>query len=88
MNEEWYNDQLRLRQHVPWVRLIFLPIQLQSYMFPQRPNYEIWLNQIISVYQALTEGTDKTFSRFLLDLPAIPPDVFDLLRDFSIDFER
>jgi len=34
------------------------------------------------------DGKDKTFARFLLDLPSIPADVLDLLRDLCIDSTR
>ncbi|KXN86580.1 Symplekin [Leucoagaricus sp. SymC.cos] len=68
MNEEWYNDQIRLERDNNW-----------------RPNYDIWLNQIVASYQTLLDGKDRTFSRFLLDLPAVPPDVLGLLRDLCVD---
>ncbi|KAJ3561803.1 hypothetical protein NP233_g9973 [Leucocoprinus birnbaumii] len=50
-----------------------------------RPNYDIWLNQIVTSYQTLLDGRDRTFSRFILDLPAVPPDVLGLLRDLCVD---
>ncbi|PPQ68582.1 hypothetical protein CVT25_005425 [Psilocybe cyanescens] len=50
-----------------------------------RPNYEVWLNQIVVSYQTMLDGKDKTFARFLLDLPLVPTDVLDLLRDLCID---
>ncbi|KAF8636400.1 hypothetical protein AX17_003582 [Amanita inopinata Kibby_2008] len=50
-----------------------------------RPNYDTWLNQIVSSYQALLDGKDRTFARFLLDLPSIPAEVLDLLRDLCVD---
>ncbi|KAG6821193.1 hypothetical protein H0H93_004013 [Arthromyces matolae] len=68
MNEEWYNDQLRLTEDPNW-----------------RPNYDIWLNQIVATYQTLLDAKDRTFSRFLLDLPSVPEDVLGLLRDLCIE---
>ncbi|KAJ7449602.1 Symplekin tight junction protein C terminal-domain-containing protein [Mycena latifolia] len=50
-----------------------------------RPNYDIWLNQIVASYQTLLDGKDRTFSRFLLDLPAVPDDVLGLLRELCVD---
>lgn len=50
-----------------------------------RPNYDVWLNQIVASYQALLDGKDRTFARFLLDLPSIPTDVLDLLRELCVD---
>lgn len=54
----------------------------------QRPNYETWLNQIVAVYQTHLDNKDRTFSRFLLDLPAVPLDVLNLLRDMCIEPDR
>ena len=62
----------------------------------QRPNYDSWLNQIVSSYQTILESKaegkpdnkDKAFAKFLLDLPSIPADVLDLLRDLSVDPEK
>ncbi|KAJ7281804.1 Symplekin tight junction protein C terminal-domain-containing protein [Mycena rebaudengoi] len=68
MNEEWYNDRIRLAEDRDW-----------------RPNYDTWLNQIVASYQALLDGKDRTFSRFLLDLPAVPADVLGLLRELCVD---
>ncbi|KAJ2915453.1 hypothetical protein MD484_g4945, partial [Candolleomyces efflorescens] len=68
MNEEWYNDRIRLDKDPNW-----------------RPNYDTWLNQIVAGYQTILDGKDRTFSRFLLDLPAVPADVLDLLRDLCVD---
>ncbi|KIK09035.1 hypothetical protein K443DRAFT_672073 [Laccaria amethystina LaAM-08-1] len=50
-----------------------------------RTNYDTWLNQIVASYQTLLDGKDRTFSRFLLDLPTIPSDVLGLLRDLCVD---
>ncbi|KAF4593096.1 hypothetical protein EYR38_008806 [Pleurotus pulmonarius] len=52
-----------------------------------RPNYDIWLHQIVVSYQTLLDGKDRTFGRFLLDLPMIPSDVLNLLRDQCLDNE-
>nr|GAT46745.1 predicted protein [Mycena chlorophos] len=50
-----------------------------------RPNYDTWLSQIVAAYQTLLDSKDRTFSRFLLDLPSVPEDVLDLLRELCID---
>lgn len=57
-------------------------------LFLKRPNYDTWLNQIVASYQTLLDGKDRTFSRFLLDLPTVPADVLDLLRDLCVDSTR
>ncbi|KAH9965034.1 Symplekin tight junction protein C terminal-domain-containing protein [Lactifluus volemus] len=71
MNEEWYNDQMRLSSDNGW-----------------RPNYEVWLNQIVAEYQSRLDRKDRMFARFLLDLPSVPSDVFTLLRDLSTEPDR
>ena len=53
----------------------------------QAPNYETCLNQIVAVYQTHAEGKDRTFSRFLLDLPEVPQDVLNLLRESCVEPE-
>ncbi|KAI0725434.1 Symplekin tight junction protein C terminal-domain-containing protein [Fomitopsis betulina] len=52
------------------------------------PNYETWLNQIVSAHQTHMDGKDRTFSRFLLDLPHVPPDVLHLLRESCTEADR
>jgi hypothetical protein len=62
----------------------------------QRTNYDAWLNQLVSSYQTILENKadgkpdskDKAFAKFLLDLPSVPTDVLDLLRDLSVDPEK
>jgi symplekin len=34
------------------------------------------------------DGKDKTFSRFLLDLPSVSADVLGLLRELCVDAEK
>jgi hypothetical protein len=65
-----------------------LPIIVYSVIYIQRPNYETWLNQIVAVYQTHLDSKDKTFSRFLLDLPSVPPDVLSLLREMCVEPDR
>jgi symplekin len=98
MNEEWYNDRIRMADDPDWVSAIslFYLAWFSQRQALQRPNYESWLNQIVSTYQTVLEGKpegkpdskDKAFARFLLDLPSVPPDVFDLLRDLSVDPDK
>ncbi|KAI8996570.1 Symplekin tight junction protein C terminal-domain-containing protein [Trametes punicea] len=71
MNEEWYNDRIRLQHDRGW-----------------QPNYETWLNQVIAAYQTHADGKDRTFSRFLLDLPHVPQDVLTLLRESCVEPDR
>lgn len=62
----------------------------------RRPSYELWLNQIISTYRTVLEGKadgkpdsrDKAFWRFLLDLPDVPGNVLDILRDLCAEAQK
>ena len=54
----------------------------------QRPNYDIWVNQIVAAFQTHLDAKDRAFSKFLLDLPAVPTDILSLLRDLCVDEER
>ncbi|KAI0766933.1 Symplekin tight junction protein C terminal-domain-containing protein [Trametes elegans] len=53
-----------------------------------QPNYETWLNQIVAAYQTHADGKDRTFSRFLLDLPQVPQDILTLLRESCVEPDR
>ncbi|KAI9064047.1 hypothetical protein FKP32DRAFT_1714615 [Trametes sanguinea] len=53
-----------------------------------QPNYETWLNQVIAAYQTHTDGKDRSFSRFLLDLPHVPQDVLTMLRESCVEPDR
>lgn len=56
--------------------------------YTQQPNYETWLNQIVAAYQTHADGKDRTFSRFLLDLPHVPQDILTLLRESCVEADR
>ena len=86
MNEEWYNDQVRLLSDKGWVGALF--VSWAALTLYQRPNYEVWLNQIVAEYQLRLDRKDRMFARFLLDLPSVPSDVFTLLRDLCTEPER
>ncbi|SRR6266446_8838089 len=57
-------------------------------MVRQRPNYDVWLNQVVAEYQSRLDRKDRMFARFLLDLPSVPSDVFTLLRDLCTEPDR
>ena len=87
MNEEWYNDQVRLSLDSNWVGT---PHWFTSGALTllQRSNYDVWLNQIVVEYQLRLDRKDRMFARFLLDLPSVPSDVFTLLRDLCAEPDR
>ncbi|KAG7444313.1 uncharacterized protein BT62DRAFT_970937 [Guyanagaster necrorhizus] len=79
----------RIRLATTWMNEEWYNDRIRSVRDPTwRLNYETWLNQIVASYQTVLDGKDRTFSRFLLDLPSIPPDVLVLLRDLCLDPDR
>ncbi|ETW78990.1 hypothetical protein HETIRDRAFT_460016 [Heterobasidion irregulare TC 32-1] len=79
----------RIRLATTWMNEEWYNDQIQtSKNRDWRPNYDTWLNQIVSVYQNQLDGKDRAFGRFLLDLPHVPPDVFTLLRDLCVEPDR
>ncbi|KAJ8094365.1 hypothetical protein PM082_010799 [Marasmius tenuissimus] len=78
----------RVRLATIWLTEEWYNDRVQETRNPKwRPNYDIWLNQILAVYQTHLDGKDRTFSRFLMDIPAVPPDILDLLRDLCVEYE-
>ncbi|KAJ7865668.1 hypothetical protein B0H13DRAFT_2670840, partial [Mycena leptocephala] len=76
----------RIRLATTWMNEEWYNDRIQLEVDPDwRPNYDTWLNQIVASYQTLLDGQDRTFSRFLLDLPAVPEDVLGLLRELCVD---
>ncbi|KAF8216368.1 Symplekin tight junction protein C terminal-domain-containing protein [Mycena galopus ATCC 62051] len=76
----------RIRLATTWMNEEWYNDRIQLEADPDwRPNYDTWLNQIVASYQTLLDGKDRTFSRFLLDLPAVPEDVLGLLRELCVD---
>ncbi|KAJ7224372.1 Symplekin tight junction protein C terminal-domain-containing protein [Mycena pura] len=76
----------RIRLATTWMNEEWYNDRIQLEADPDwRPNYDTWLNQIVVSYQTLLDGKDRTFSRFLLDLPSVPEDVFGLLRELCVD---
>ncbi|KAJ7733250.1 Symplekin tight junction protein C terminal-domain-containing protein [Mycena maculata] len=76
----------RIRLATTWMNEEWYNDRIQLEVDPDwRPNYDTWLSQIIASYQTLWDGKDRTFSRFLLDLPAVPEGVLDRLRDLCVE---
>lgn len=88
MNEEWYNDRIRGERDQDWVSIILLVERYTAHRFAKAPNYDAWLGQIVASYQTLLENKDKTFPKFLLNLPHVPADAMSMLRELSADRER
>ncbi|KAF9269017.1 hypothetical protein L218DRAFT_916524 [Marasmius fiardii PR-910] len=78
----------RVRLAAIWLNEEWYNDRLQETRNPKwRANYDIWLNQIVAAYQTHLDGKDRTFSKFLMDLPSVPLDILDLLRDLCVDYE-
>ncbi|RPD64406.1 hypothetical protein L226DRAFT_506092 [Lentinus tigrinus ALCF2SS1-7] len=79
----------RIRLATTWMNEEWYNDRVQQTQDPDwQSNYETWLNQIVAAYQTHAEGKDRTFSRFLLDLPDVPQDVLNLLRESCVEPER
>jgi symplekin len=88
MNEEWYNDALRAKQDADWVRVQPWRIARVRADGGQRPNYETWLTQLVAAHHTHLDARDRTFARFLLDIPDVPPDLLALVRELCVERER
>ncbi|EPQ56463.1 hypothetical protein GLOTRDRAFT_59735 [Gloeophyllum trabeum ATCC 11539] len=83
------NFSARVRLATTWMNEEWYNDRIRSADDPDwRPNYDIWLSQILAAYQTHMDARDRTFTRFLLDLPSIPPDVLEMLRELCLDSER
>ncbi|KAG8920094.1 hypothetical protein FRC01_000934 [Tulasnella sp. 417] len=48
-------------------------------------QYDIWVQRLVAAQTPKLDAKDKTFTRFLIDLPALPPNILSLLSDLCID---
>ncbi|TFK51746.1 hypothetical protein OE88DRAFT_1679157 [Heliocybe sulcata] len=79
----------RVRLATTWMNEEWYNDRIRSAEDPDwRPNYDIWLSQILAAHQTHLDARDRTFTRFLLDLPSIPPDVLEMLRELCLESER
>ncbi|KAJ3536396.1 hypothetical protein NM688_g6844 [Phlebia brevispora] len=79
----------RVRLAITWMNEEWYNDQVRNQKEPDwRPNYEIWLNQLVAAYQTHLDNKDRSFSRFLLDLPAVPPELMSLLREMCVEADR
>ncbi|KAJ8461969.1 hypothetical protein ONZ51_g11199 [Trametes cubensis] len=53
----------------------------------QRPDTKA-TQPVVAAYQTHTDGKDRTFSCFLLDLPHVPQDILTLLRESCVEPDR
>ena len=88
MNEEWYNDRRHEQSNPKWVSQLILIIHQRLTGSSKRLNYEIWLLKLVSVYEPQIDAKDRTLSRFLLDIPHIPSDILNTLRELCTEPDR
>jgi symplekin len=89
MNEEWYNDRIRAQQNLSWASATASCVTTGHTKSPlQQPQYDVWLQKIVSAHQDRPNAKDRTFSQFLLDLPSLPEQILALLREFCTDPEK
>ncbi|KIO25859.1 hypothetical protein M407DRAFT_24815 [Tulasnella calospora MUT 4182] len=50
-----------------------------------QPQYDIWVQRLLAAQTPKLDAKDKTFTRFLIDLPSLPPNILSLLSDLCID---
>ncbi|KAG9047536.1 hypothetical protein FS837_002060 [Tulasnella sp. UAMH 9824] len=50
-----------------------------------QPQYDIWVQKLLAAQTPKLDAKDKTFTRFLIDLPSLPPNILSLLSDLCID---
>ncbi|KAG7093905.1 hypothetical protein E1B28_007543 [Marasmius oreades] len=78
----------RVRLATIWLNEEWYNDRLQGTRNPKwRASYDIWLNQIVAAHQTHLDGKERMFSRFLMDIPSVPLDILDLLRDLCVDHE-
>lgn len=88
MNEEWYNDRIRTERDPNWVCFLLYFDGRVLLKMSQYHNYPIWLQKLLNAYEPLLDAKDRTFSRFLLDIPHVPQEVLLLLRDLCLEPDR
>ena len=51
-------------------------------------TYGIWLNKLIQAYEPSLDAKDRTFPRFLLNIPHVSQDILTLLRILCQEADR
>jgi len=69
LHEEWYGDDKRRQA-------ILRKVGKKKVKLPPR-QYEKWLNIIMDGLYKVLEPNDKLFTKFLLDIPEIPPNLIE-----------
>ncbi|CAE6402237.1 unnamed protein product [Rhizoctonia solani] len=74
----------RIRLAIVWMNEEWYNDRIQAKHDPSRERqYDIWLGRLASSLKARLEPKDKTFAKFLMELPSIPPNVLSLCRELA-----
>ncbi|KAG8985920.1 hypothetical protein FRB90_004362 [Tulasnella sp. 427] len=76
----------RCRIATIWVNEEWYNDIIRQEMDPRRqPQYDVWVQKLLVAQTSKLDAKDKTFTRFLIDLPSLPPNILSLLSDLCID---
>ncbi|CAE6382445.1 unnamed protein product [Rhizoctonia solani] len=74
----------RMRLAIVWMNEEWYNDRIQAKHDPSRERqYEIWLGRLATSLKARLEPKDKTFAKFLMELPSIPSNVLSLCRELA-----
>ncbi|CAE7219618.1 unnamed protein product [Rhizoctonia solani] len=74
----------RMRLAIVWMSEEWYNDRIQAKRDPSRERqYDIWLGRLAGSLKARMEPKDKTFAKFLMELPSVPPHVLGLCRELA-----
>lgn len=51
-------------------------------------HYGVWLRRLLDGYRARLDAKDRTFARFLLDLPELSDELLQFVRELCLDTDK
>lgn len=83
------NFPARERLAVTWMNEEWYNDKIKGAKYPDwYPAYPLWVQKLVTAYEPMIDTKDRTFSRFLLDIPLVPPETLKLLRDLCVEPDR
>ncbi|KAG8760401.1 hypothetical protein FRC11_000462 [Ceratobasidium sp. 423] len=74
----------RMRLAIVWMNEEWYNDRIQAKQDPSRERqYDIWLGRLAGSLKARLEPKDKTFAKFLMELPSVPSNVLSLCRELA-----
>ncbi|KAF8605954.1 hypothetical protein BDV93DRAFT_490054 [Ceratobasidium sp. AG-I] len=74
----------RMRLAIVWMNEEWHNDKIQAKSSPDwEPQYDKWLTRLASSLKARIEAKDKTFARFLMELPSVPSNALSLCRELA-----